>query len=52
MNICGEIVNVKASAVRAHKIKSIYFQIHHASPGAVVNSAVVFREGKELQLSP
>ena len=47
MNICGENVDVKVSAVIAHKIKSIYFQIHHAPPGSVVDFAVVFREAKE-----
>lgn len=48
MNICGENVSVKVSAVIAHKIKSIYFQIHHAAPGSVVNFTAVFREAKEL----
>lgn len=47
MNICGENANLKVSAVIAHKIKSIYFQIHHAPPGAVVGFAVVFGEAKK-----
>lgn len=47
MNICGENVNMKVSAVIAHKIKSIYFQIHRAPPGSEVGFAVVFREAKE-----
>lgn len=38
---------MKVSAVIAHKIKSIYFQIHHASPGSVVDFTVVFREVKK-----
>lgn len=46
MNICGENVNLKASAVIAHKIKSIYFQIHHVPPGSVVGFAVVFQKAK------
>ena len=31
----------------AHKIKSIYFLIHHAPPGSVVDFAVVFSKAKE-----
>lgn len=47
MAICGENVNVKVSALIAHKIKSIYFKIHHASPGSLVDLAVVFRGARE-----
>lgn len=46
MNICGENVNLKASAVIVHKIKSIYFHIHHVPPGSVVDFAVVFQKTK------
>lgn len=47
MVIHGESVNVKVTALIAHKIESTYFKICPASPGSLVDLAVVFREDKE-----
>jgi len=45
--IHGENVNVKVTALIAHKIESIYFKICPSSPGSFIDLAVIFREDKE-----